>query len=205
MIKVKWIFFDVGTTLVNERDAYDSRVRDMIEGTGVTFEEFDKKRIEFAKEGKEGHSSAIRFFGLSKTPWHGEKEIPFDQSAGVLKYLKDKGYKLGVIANQKKGLSDRLDRWGLLQYFDVVASSSDLGMSKPKKAIFYKAFEMAGCQPEEAAMVGDRVDNDILPAKALGMSTVWVKQGLAVYQDDALADGKADSIVNGIEDIKKVF
>jgi len=64
----KWIFFDVGTTLVDERDAYDSRVRDMIEGTEISFEEFDSKRIEFAKQGREGHSSAIRFFGLAKTP-----------------------------------------------------------------------------------------------------------------------------------------
>ena len=39
---IKWIFFDVGSTLVDETDAYDHRVRDMIAGTGMTFEELDK-------------------------------------------------------------------------------------------------------------------------------------------------------------------
>lgn len=39
----------------------------------------------------------------------------------------------------------------------------------------------AGCKPEEAAMVGDRLDNDIIPANDLGMYTIWIKQGNWVY------------------------
>lgn len=35
--KVKWIFFDVGTTLVDETEAYDHRIRDTIEGTELRF------------------------------------------------------------------------------------------------------------------------------------------------------------------------
>ena len=37
--------------------------------------------------------------------------------------------------------------------------------------------ELANCTPREAVMIGDRIDNDILPAKALGMHTVWIRQG----------------------------
>ena len=47
---VKWIFFDVGTTLVDEEKAYDHRVFDMIKDTNITFEEFNNKRIELARE-----------------------------------------------------------------------------------------------------------------------------------------------------------
>ena len=36
---------------------------------------------------------------------------------------------------------------------------------------------MAGCQAENAVMIGDRLDNDIAPAKKLGMKTVWIRQG----------------------------
>lgn len=44
----KWIFFDVGTTLVDEEKAYDHRVFDMIiKDTEITFDEFNNKRIEF--------------------------------------------------------------------------------------------------------------------------------------------------------------
>lgn len=38
MKNVKWIFFDVGSTLVDETEAYNHRIRDMIKGTGITFD-----------------------------------------------------------------------------------------------------------------------------------------------------------------------
>ena len=47
----QWIFFDVGSTLVDEAAAYDHRVRDMISSTSITFQEFDNARIAFAKQG----------------------------------------------------------------------------------------------------------------------------------------------------------
>lgn len=31
-------------------------------------------------------------------------------------------------------------------------------------------------------MIGDRLDNDIIPAKRLGMNTVWIKQGFAAFR-----------------------
>ena len=46
---IKWIFFDVGSTLVDETEAYDHRAREMIKNTDITFSEFDNKRIELAK------------------------------------------------------------------------------------------------------------------------------------------------------------
>ena len=42
---IKWIYFDVGSTMVDETEAYDHRVRDMIAGRGITFQEFDQVRI----------------------------------------------------------------------------------------------------------------------------------------------------------------
>ncbi len=59
----QWIFFDVGSTLVDEAAAYDHRVRDMISGTSITFQEFDNARIAFAKQGLDGNSAAIKHFG----------------------------------------------------------------------------------------------------------------------------------------------
>ncbi|MBQ1257721.1 MAG: hypothetical protein IIX93_10680, partial [Clostridia bacterium] len=65
---IKWIFFDVGSTLVDETEAYNHRARDMIAGTNITFKEFDDMRIVFARQGLDGNSEAIRHFGLTKTP-----------------------------------------------------------------------------------------------------------------------------------------
>ena len=143
----KWIFFDVGSTRVDETKAYDHRIREMIKDTDITFSDFDSKRIELSKLGFDGNSKAIEYFGLKKTPWHCEDEMPFDDVAETLEVLKERGYNLGVIANQVAGTSERLDAFGLLKYFDVVASSAELGVAKPDKLIFEKAFELANTKP----------------------------------------------------------
>ena len=205
LLDVKWIFFDIGSTLVDETKAYDHRVREMINGTNIAFSIFDSKRIEFAKQGFDGNSEAIKYFGLTKTPWHSEDEIPYDDSLETLKLLKSRGYNLGIIANQAIGIEQRLEEWRLLKYFDIVASSAELGVAKPDKLIFEKAFELAGCGPENAVMVGDRLDNDIIPAKALGMKTVWIRKGLATYQNIELGNEIADWIIDNLSDMKEIF
>lgn len=204
-MNIKWIFFDVGSTLVDETKAYDHRARDMIKGTNITFSDFDRKRIELAKLGFDGNSKAIEYFALKKTPWHSEDETPFADTCETLKALKERGYKLGVIANQNEGLAQRLKAWGMLEYFDVIASSSELGVAKPDRRIFEKALELAKCQPENAVMAGDRLDNDIIPAKAIGMKTLWIRQGTAQYQSVALSKDTADWAVDHLTDLKKLF
>ena len=127
MNAIRWIFFDIGSTLVDEEEAYHHRIRDMIQGTSITFEQFSEKRIQYAKEGYNGDQKAIEQFGLSKTPWHSEDEVPFDDCEETLRALCDRGYQLGIIANQKLGAKDRLDAWELGRYLSVIASSAELG------------------------------------------------------------------------------
>lgn len=203
--KVKWIFFDVGTTLVDETEAYNHRIRDAIEGTDISFEQFSEKRIFFAKQNLKGDLEAIKYFGLVQTPWHKEDEAPYPDSEDILKYLHAQGYKIGIIANQSLGTAERLEKWGLLKYIDVVASSAELGVSKPARAIFDKALEMAGCTAKEAVMIGDRLDNDISPAKKLGMKAIWIRQGFAVYQNLDMTECQPDYIVDNLLELKGIF
>ena len=202
---VKWIFFDVGSTLVDETEAYDHRVREMIAGTNITFKEFDDVRIALARQGLDGNSAAIKHFGLTKTPWHSEDEVPYSDAQSTLAALIDKGYKLGIIANQKLGTEERLESWGLRQYFEVIAASAEIGYAKPDKEIFEKALELAKCTAAESVMVGDRLDNDIIPAKAIGMKTVWVKNGLAQYQDAELGEGVADYQIGSLSELLRIL
>lgn len=201
----KWIFFDMGSTLVDETDAYDHWVHDMITGTNISFKEFDDVRIALARQGLDGNSAAIKHFGLTKTPWHSEDEVPYPDTLDTLRQLFQKGYRLGIIANQVAGASNRLSNWGLREYFDVVVTSAEAGIAKPEKAIFELAFTLGGCKPEESMMVGDRLDNDIHPAKAMGMKTVWIRQGLAQHQNPSLGHGLADYQIEQLRELIEIL
>lgn len=50
-------------------------------------------------------------------------------------------------------------------------------------------------------MIGDRLDNDIIPAKQLGMHTIWVKQGFGGMADIKNAEIIADHTVESIGEI----
>ncbi len=71
-----------------------------------------------------------------------------------------------------------MEKYGILKHIDLIIASAEEGVSKPSKKIFEIALERACCSPENAIMIGDRIDNDIIPAKAMGMHTIWIKQGL---------------------------
>ncbi len=204
-MKPKWIFFDVGSTLADETEAYDHRARDMIEGTNLSFSEFDKARHDFAKMGLDGNSEAIRHFDLRKTPWHSEDEKLFPDAYDALTDLYKKGYRLGIIANQNSGLEKRLEAWGIRKFFRVIISSAEAGCAKPDRAIFELALKTAGCKAEKSVMVGDRLDNDMVPAKALGMKTVWVRTGLSKVQSPELGEGICDIQIESLMELTEIF
>lgn len=177
---IKWIFFDLGSTLIDEEQADLRRIREMTVGTDITAEEFRRKRLELIGQGLSG-DYAVSYFGLTKAPWHSEEEKPYADAVPTLVALKRHGFLLGVIANQNPGTVQRLAGWNMLSFFDVIAASAELGLAKPDPEIFRWALREAHCPAECAVMVGDRLDNDIAPAKRLGMHTVRLLRGLGAY------------------------
>lgn len=181
MNNINWIFFDIGSTLIDETECYNHRIRDAIAGNDITFEEFNEKRIFFAKQNLKGDIEVLKFFGLTKTPWHHEYEKPYEEAEAVLNTLCVKGYSIGVIANQSLGTESRLENWGLMKYIMLVMASAEEGVAKPDSEIFLRALKRADCLPENAVMIGDIIDNDIESANRLGMRTIWVRQGFGIF------------------------
>ena len=204
-MKSEWLFFDVGSTLIDETKAYEHRIKDVIAGTDITYEQFNEKRRFFASQNLRGDIEAMKHFGLTNTPWHSEDEYPYPEAGCVLANLYDKGYKLGVIANQPPGTEERLRSWGFLKYISIVAASAELGVAKPDKAIFAKAMEMVCCSPEKAVMIGDRLDNDIYPAMELGMDTVWIRQGFSVYQHPDDTRAAPNHVIDNLNELMNIF
>ena len=104
--------------------------------------------------------------------------VVFPDVLSTLETLQSRGYSLGVVTNRAYGGSvflDDLREMGLLRFFNPqhIAISADLGYRKPHSAIFLHALEGLGRASHESAMVGDRLDADVLGAAKLGMFTVW--------------------------------
>lgn len=199
-MNIGWIFFDLGSTLIDETECERVRILNTVGGSDVTPEEFDALYRELCSGNLDGYNRAREHFGLAKGAWPTELERLYPGVPELLSSL-SKQFSLGIIANQKSGLFDRLDELGIGKYFQVLAGSGDLGIAKPEPEIFLKALELVGCVPSEAVMVGDRLDNDIIPAQALGMHTVWVRQGYGALGDASILEMKPDMVIDGITEL----
>ena len=68
----------------------------------------------------------------------------------------------------------KIDKVGLVPYFDAVVVEGEFGIGKPEPAVFRHALAAVGRQPHEAWMVGDDLAKDIAGGDAAGLHTVWV-------------------------------
>lgn len=59
----------------------------------------------------------------------------------------------------------------------MIGTSDDWGVRKPDPAFFRAVAAVAPCAPGEITYVGDRIDNDLKPARAAGMRTVFIRRG----------------------------
>ena len=133
-----------------------------------------------------------------------ESRMLFDDVLSTLAALQQRGFLLGVVTNRSWGgapfLRD-IGTLGLLDYFDPrhIAISADLGVRKPASAIFRHVLNALDVPPEEAAMVGDSLDADIVGALRLNMFAIWkpkvrlqekaqgkmLAKGMTILQDEA--------------------
>ena len=204
MNDIKWLFFDIGSTLVDETDCVKKRCEVIIESNNIDRQEFYDRVEECAKTDSYAVRAAALYYGAEIPRWYGELEKLYPDTKMILEILSKK-YKLGVIANQSLGTKERLDNWNIGKYFDVVVASAEAGCAKPDLKIFNLALEQAGCKPNDAVMIGDRLDNDIVPAKQIGMKTVWVRQGFAKYQIICNESEQPDFIIDSISNILDIL
>ncbi|NKC68116.1 HAD family hydrolase [Vagococcus fluvialis] len=203
----EWIFFDVGETLVNEYNSYEEHFTNcclLLNSLGiyVTPKEY-REKIESAY--KENNTRPLHHVWQSlnvfveKPKWSHDNEVLYSGVPEVLDKL-SKNYSLGVIANQGEGLTERLKEYGIEHYFKVIISSADVGIKKPNLEIFEQALLEANISPKEAIYVGDRVDNDIIPSKKIGMRAIRIKQGLGKFHKES-ETYPSDMIINDLSEL----
>ena len=117
-----------------------------------------------------------------------------------LESLRRAGCRIGIAGNQPEAAEAALEAAGLSA--DFVASSARWGVEKPDPAFFAKIIEVAGTPASAIAYVGDRLDNDVLPARRAGLRSVFLRRGPwgvlhAAWPQVAEADLRLDRL-NGL-------
>ena len=90
--------------------------------------------------------------------------------AEAVQLLRDSGVRVAVVSNSDGSVRGSLGKAGLLDLFEFVVDSHEVGVAKPDPGIFQAALERMGVAPADAWYVGDSVFHDVNGAQAAGLS-----------------------------------
>jgi len=196
---IKAVIFDLDNTLVDfmkmKAEAIDAAVRAMIDaGLDLPYEEV-KKRIDaiYKEKGIEFQyvfdsllsdifdKVDYKILTAGVVAYRRAREaalVPYPHVNMTLYELLKMGMKLAVVSD-----APAREAWLRLTYlnmhniFDVVVTFEDTNERKPHPAPFMLALEKLGVKPEQALMLGDWAERDIIGAKKVGMKTVFARYG----------------------------
>ncbi|SFK37860.1 HAD family hydrolase [Cellulomonas sp. KH9] len=197
--EVRAVVLDVGETLVDETRAWTQAAHD----AGVTPLALMAVLGALA-ERDEPHTRVWEVLGVprpARTPTIEPGDL-YPDALPALHALRRAGYVVGIAGNQPAGAEAQLRTAGV--DLDLVASSQRWGVAKPAPAFFARVIAEVGVPADRVLYVGDRLDNDVLPARAAGMRTAFLRRGPwghvhALRPQAALADVRVDSLGELVE------
>jgi FMN phosphatase YigB (HAD superfamily) len=199
-VAVRAVFFDVGETLVDETRAFEI----LADAAGVprlTF--FGVLGGVLARGGF--HDEVFDVLGVERPHWPGySRDDLYPDALPCLVELRGRGYRVGVAGNQPQSCEQFLRDAGV--EVDCIGSSAGWGVRKPSPEFFTRVAAEAGYGPGEVAYVGDRVDFDVVPARAAGMVAVHIRRGPWGYLQDGReqAQVRIDSLAELPEALRRV-
>ncbi|MBL8063307.1 MAG: HAD family hydrolase [Anaerolineales bacterium] len=126
-------------------------------------------------------SALDALYSVTQSNWQLESDC-----METLEQLKSDQYKLGIFSNagDDKDVQDLIESFGVRSYFDFVLTSAACFYRKPHPRAFEIALAQWNTTPDEAAMIGDSLDADILGAKQLGMTAIWLTRRAQFTDED---------------------
>jgi HAD superfamily hydrolase (TIGR01509 family) len=201
--RVDWVVLDLGETLLDETRVWTSWA-DHLGVPRLTFLAVLGAVIAERRHHLDVFSYFVEGFDLATEEprkaaaghdWQAGTQDLYPDALPALAELRRRGYRLAVMANQPLAVRPLLSSLPV----DRVATSEEWGVSKPDPAFFERVTAELGVPAGRIAYVGDRVDNDVLPAKRAGMVAVHVRRGPwgfvhATWPEAAEADVRLDGL-----------
>lgn len=114
----------------------------------------------------------------------------------VLHELRAHGYNLVIVSNGFRDVQyDKLRNSGLIDYFDTIVLSQEVGFMKPDARFFQYALEKSGANANQVLLVGDNYEADILGARQFGIDA------LHFNRNSSSIDKSPQTIIN----LKEIF
>ncbi|PZG45427.1 haloacid dehalogenase [Spongiactinospora gelatinilytica] len=114
--------------------------------------------------------------------------------------LRAAGYQVVLAGNQPPQAAGALAAMDLP--VDAIHTSAEWGVEKPDPAFFAKVASVVGREPAQILYVGDRLDNDVLPARAAGMRTALLRRGPWGFLHAARPEAdQADVVIGGLDEL----
>jgi HAD superfamily hydrolase (TIGR01662 family) len=172
---IKAVVFDLGETLVDETRMWSAVARyagipefTVFATLGGMIERRESHRSIFGLMQIESVDPNILGVEIERRDLYPDVEP-------TIRQLNAAGYRLGVTGNQPEGAAEQTAKLGLP--FDVVGSSAIWGVNKPDGGFFERIVSEFELEASEIVYVGDRLDNDVLPAQEAGMIAVFIRRG----------------------------
>lgn len=121
----------------------------------------------------------------------------------ALAALRDAGLAVVVAGNQPPQARAALEAMDLP--VDAIRTSDEWGVEKPDPAFFARVADLAGVPPSDVAYVGDRLDNDVLPAADAGMRPVLIRRGPWGYWHAARPEADRVTVVDCLTELPRLL
>jgi FMN phosphatase YigB (HAD superfamily) len=180
---IRFVAFDVGEVLVDETRLWG----EWADWLGVSRRTFSAVLGAVIAEGRHhldafellrpGFDIAVARRARAGYDWWSRLEPAdlYPDALPCLRRLREHGYRVAIAGNQTQAAIAALRRIGVEA--DVLGSSEAWGLEKPAPEFFARLVAEAGVVASDIAYVGDRVDNDVVPARQAGMVAVFLHRG----------------------------
>lgn len=125
---------------------------------------------------------------------------PLKLSSGIENEVKEicRYFELGIAGQYGGEIISFLEKRSLLDYFTYYLTQDDFPITKPDPRYYEQIAQTLGVYPKQCIMVGDRIDNDIIPAKQLGMRTILIRVGIHKSQKPRIPFEIPDAELDGV-------